>query len=188
MSRLQRAGGLAKPKMIPNPVESVKMDDLSREVFGVLGLTLDALTFSALMRSIETASSIVTPFFISTPNVNFLVTSRRNVAFRESLLRSDRCIADGMPLIWIARLLGIPIRERITGADLFNTLKLEKRGTRRLRVFLFGGADGIAEKVSKNLNALSPGMECVGVLNPGFGTIEDMSTNQVINAINSSQR
>jgi N-acetylglucosaminyldiphosphoundecaprenol N-acetyl-beta-D-mannosaminyltransferase len=187
VARLQRADRLAKLEMIPDPVEREEPDDLSREVFGVLGLTLDALNSSALMRSIDTASSIVTPFLISTPNVNFLVTSRRNVAFRESLLRSDRCIADGMPIIWIARLLGIPIRERITGADLFNTLKLERRGGRRLRVFLFGGGDGIAENVSKKLNASSTGLECVGVLNPGFGTIDDMSTNQVICAINSSR-
>ena len=118
--------------------------------------------------------------------MNFLATSRRNVKFRESLLRSDLCIADGMPLIWIAKLLGIPIAERITGADLFHTLKFTPRGSERLRVFLFGGAEGVADAVAKQLNATSPGLECVGVLNPGFGTIGAMSTDAVIDKINSS--
>lgn len=90
-------------------------DDLSRKVFGLLGLTLDALDFELLLRSIGTASGLLAPYLISTPNVNFLVTSRRNLQFRDLLLRSDLCIADGMPLIWIARLLRIPINERITG-------------------------------------------------------------------------
>jgi len=101
-------------------------------------------------------------------------------------LRSDVCIADGMPLIWIAKLLQIPINERITGADLFDSLKQNTERRRRLRVFLFGGADGVAETVCRSLNASSTGMECVGVLNPGFGTIDDMSSDRVINTINSS--
>ena len=168
------------------PVAIQRFDDLSREVYGVMGLTIDALDFRKLMNAIEEASVKTAPCLISTPNVNFLVTSRRNSDFRESLLRSNLCLADGMPLIWIAKLLGIPIRERVTGADLFESLKLAEGRRRRLRVFLFGGADGLAEMVCKNLNASNIGMECVGALYPGFGTIDEMSTNHVIDAINSS--
>ena len=168
-------------------VPDLRPDDLSREVFGLLGLTIDAINFQKLMLSIETAADLAAPCLISTPNVNFLIASRQNKDFRESLLRSDLCIADGMPLIWIARLLGIPITERVTGADLFATLKLETKTSRPLRVFLFGGADGVAEKVSKSLNASSLGMTCVGAFNPGFGTADDMSSDRVIDAINSSR-
>jgi N-acetylglucosaminyldiphosphoundecaprenol N-acetyl-beta-D-mannosaminyltransferase len=167
-------------------VQGQPIDDLSREVFGLLGLTIDALNFRKLMLSIDLAVTTQSRCLISTPNVNFLIASRRNTRFRESLLRSDICIADGMPLIWIARLLKIPIRERVTGADLFNTLKVTGGRHRRLRVFLFGGGDGVAESVSKSLNVSSVGMECVGALNPGYGSIEDMSTEEVINKINSS--
>jgi N-acetylglucosaminyldiphosphoundecaprenol N-acetyl-beta-D-mannosaminyltransferase len=168
------------------PAANKRIDDLAREVFGVLGLTLDALNFRTLMRSIETASDTVAPYLISTPNLNFLVTSRRNPDFRESLLRSDLCLADGMPLIWMAMLLRIPISERITGADLFDTLKLPNERTRRFKVFLFGGADGVAATVTAKLNASSAGMECVGALSPGFGTIDDMSTDRIIDTINAS--
>lgn len=168
------------------PPATQRTDDLSREVFGLLGLPVDSLDFSKLLRSIEIASDAVSPYFISTPNVNFLMTSRRNSDFRESLLRSDVCIADGMPLIWLAKLLRIPINERITGADLFDSLKQNIESRRRLRVFLFGGAEGVATRVSESLNASNSGMECVGALNPGFGSIDDMSTSQVIDTINSS--
>jgi N-acetylglucosaminyldiphosphoundecaprenol N-acetyl-beta-D-mannosaminyltransferase len=173
----------AKTHQAPAPQRT---DDLSREVFGLFGLPVDSLDFSKLLRSIEVASDFVSPYLISTPNVNFLMTSRRNNDFRESLLRSDVCIADGMPLIWLAKLLRIPINERITGADLFDSLKCNIEGRRRLRVFLFGGPEGVAMRVSKSLNASNSGMECVGVLNPGFGSIDEMSTSQVINTINSS--
>ena len=80
-------------------------DDLSRNVFGLLGIPVDALDFPLLLRSMDQATNAGSPFLISTPNVNFLVKSQITATFRESMLLSDLCLADGMPLIWIAKLL-----------------------------------------------------------------------------------
>ena len=57
--------------------------------------------------------------WIATPNLNFLVAVLTDPAFRDSVLRSDLSIADGMPIIWIARLLRIPLYERVAGSTLF---------------------------------------------------------------------
>ena len=162
-------------------------DDLSRNVYGLLGLSVDAIDFATLLQSLEAATERASPFLISTPNVNFLVTSQRNSEFRESVLLSDLSLADGMPLIWIAKLLRIPISERIAGSDLFGRLKSMAGKAHRLKIFLIGGADGVAETVRKKLNAEKCGLECVGVLNPGFGTTEEMSAKPIIDTINSAQ-
>lgn len=169
------------------PPSMVTADDLSRNVFGLLGLPIDGLNFTTLLQSLEAAAGDGAPFLISTPNVNFLIKSQQNDEFRESILMSDLCLVDGMPLIWIAKLLEIPVYERIAGADLFGRLKSTNGGLRRLKVFLLGGAEGTAEAVREKLNAQRGGLECVGVLNPGFGTIEEMSTPAIIDAINSSR-
>ena len=134
----------------------------------------------------DRATNAGSPFLISTPNVNFLVKSQVNGTLRESMLLSDLCLADGMPLIWIAKLLRIPIHERIAGSDLFGRLKPANATGRRLRVFLLGGAEGVAAAVGARLNAERGGLECVGVLNPGFGTIEEMSSPKIIDEINAS--
>jgi N-acetylglucosaminyldiphosphoundecaprenol N-acetyl-beta-D-mannosaminyltransferase len=162
-------------------------DDLTRNVFGLLGIPIDAVDFAALLRSVEGASKAISRLLISTPNVNFLVKSQRNDPFRESLLLSDLCLADGMPLIWLAKLLHIPIRERIAGSDLFGRLKSANSSGRRLKVFLVGGAEGVAAMVGAKLNSERSGLECVGVLNPGFGAIEEMSTPEIIDTINASE-
>lgn len=151
-----------------------------------MGLPVDATDFSSLLQLMETAAGQNAPFLISTPNVNFLVKSQQNSEFRESILLSDLCLADGMPLIWMAKFLRIPIYERIAGSDLFGRLKSTNSKVRRLRVFLLGGTEGAAAAVCEKLNAQRGGLECVGVLNPGFGTIEEMSTKQIIDTINSS--
>jgi N-acetylglucosaminyldiphosphoundecaprenol N-acetyl-beta-D-mannosaminyltransferase len=161
-------------------------DELSRQVFGILGIPIDVTGLLTLLRKLEAAVKYRKPFLISTPNVNFLITSQGERQFRECLLLSDLCPVDGMPIVWIARMLGIPIKDRVSGADLFDALKLADRFDRRLGVFLFGGADELAALVGKNLNARSGGLKCVGTLNPGFGTVDEMSNEQIIEAINAS--
>jgi N-acetylglucosaminyldiphosphoundecaprenol N-acetyl-beta-D-mannosaminyltransferase len=162
-------------------------DDLSRNVFGLLGIPLDAIDFAALLGSVDGAAGTISPFLISTPNVNFLIKSQGNSQFRESLLMSNLCLADGMPLIWLAKMLRIPIYERIAGSDLFGRLKSTNSPMRRLKIFLVGGAEGVAATVAAKLNSEQSGLECVGVINPGFGTIEEMSSPEIIETINASE-
>src|SRR5271154_1774140 len=94
-------------------------DDLCREVYCILGIPIDAIEMPAVVQSIEAAASSATRFLISTPNLNFLVNSQTDLEFRESLLLSDLCSVDGMSVVWIARLMGIPINQRIAGSDIF---------------------------------------------------------------------
>jgi N-acetylglucosaminyldiphosphoundecaprenol N-acetyl-beta-D-mannosaminyltransferase len=172
-----------------NPVSSVvppHRDELSRQVFGILGIPIDAMEQLPALRALEVAVENREPFLLSTPNVNFLVSSQVDRQFRESLLLSDLCLVDGTPIIWIARLLGAPIKNRVAGSDLFDALKFADRSDRRFGVFLFGGGDEVAARVGKSLNAQSRGLKCVGTLNPGFGTIDEMSSEQIIEAINAS--
>jgi N-acetylglucosaminyldiphosphoundecaprenol N-acetyl-beta-D-mannosaminyltransferase len=161
-------------------------DELSRQVFGVLGIPVDAMGREPSLRALEAAIEKKEVFLLSTPNVNFLVSSRVERQFRETLLMSDLCVVDGMPIAWIARLLGVPIKERVTGADLFDALKFDGRSGRPFRVFLFGGADDVAARVGQTLNAQSCGLKCVGTLNPGIGTVDEMSSEKIIAAINAS--
>jgi len=161
--------------------------DFSREVYGVLGIPLDAIEMSEVVRRLEVAVALSAPFFLSTANLNFLTTSRSDPEFSESLLQSDLCTADGMPLVWIARLLGIPIKRRIAGADIFEALKSIDGPSRRLRAFIFGGAEGTAAAACAKINAESGALTCVGSHDPGFCTIEEMSTDAILDTINSSK-
>jgi N-acetylglucosaminyldiphosphoundecaprenol N-acetyl-beta-D-mannosaminyltransferase len=102
-------------------------------------------------------------------------------------LISDLCTADGMPIVWIARLMGLPIRSRIAGSDIFEALKRRQRGGRRLKVFLFGGGAGVATAAAEAMNSGGSGICCVGALFPGFGSVEEMSPTAVLEEINASR-
>ncbi len=161
-------------------------DDLAREVYVVLGVPIDSVDMATTTQRIDAAAQRSTPFLISTVNSNFLVASRSNAEFKESLYRSDLCTADGMPVVWIARLLGIPVKERTAGADLPEAMKLMRPPSRALKVFLFGGKEGSAASAGERLNAERKGLVCVGTHYPGFGSIAEMSSDNIIKTINAS--
>ena len=180
-----QARGSSKSQNEANTNASVD-DDLEREVYGVLGIPIDNVDITTALNKIRMAAASRRPFLISTANLNFLATSQVDAEFRASLLRSDLCTADGMPIVWIARLLGIPVRERVAGSDIFEELKLSRYPNSKLKVFLFGGAEGVAESACKNLNSRSGGLTCVGSLSPGFASVEEMSVDSIFDHINSS--
>lgn len=159
------------------------MPDFNRPVYALLGLPFDAISSEQALAQLEDARSNQNPCFLSTPNLNFLVTSITNESFRESVCHSDLSIADGMPVVWIARLLGIPIRERIAGSSLFERLKVLK--TRPWRVFFFGGNQGAGMNAFLKLDHAA-GIEPVGLLYPGFGSLGTMSDPELIEMINAS--
>ena len=161
-------------------------DDLSREVYCILGIPIDAVEMPFVLHSIDRAAKSPSPFLISTPNLNFLVNSQSDPEFRESLLQSDLCPADGMPIIWIARLLGLPVRKRIAGSDIFEALKTRSNAVRPLTIFLFGGTEHVASTVSQRLDSSSTSLKCVGWCCPGYVGVDELSDDHFIDQINSS--
>src|SRR5215469_790072 len=177
---------LSERSRSPKPATQPPPSDLSRSVYCFLGIPIDAINMATVVHRIEAAAANRSAFLISTPNLNFLVNGWSDPEFRESLLDSDLCPPDGMPIVWIARLIGLPIKERVAGADILEWLQTPGRCVRRLTIFLFGGAEGVAAAAARTLNAEPSGLNCVGTIDPGFASISQMSQDHIIEAINSS--
>ena len=160
------------------------MVDFQRNVYCLLGLPFDAVDQAGAVKRVRDAAIRRDRCFMSTPNLNFLIGCRTDAGFRDSVVHSDLSIADGMPLVWIARALDLPIRERVAGSDLFEQLGSD--GTHPLSVYFFGGLPGIAQMACERLNERAPGLVCAGYESPGFGSVAAMSTEETIARINAS--
>ncbi|HEV8398075.1 MAG TPA: WecB/TagA/CpsF family glycosyltransferase [Vicinamibacterales bacterium] len=158
--------------------------DFERDVHCLLGLPIDAVDLAGAEKRIRAAAAARLPCFMSTPNVNFLIASRSDQAFRNAVIHSDLSVADGMPLVWLAKLIGIPLSERVAGSNLFDALRLG--GGAPLSVYFFGGPDGVAEAAGRSLGLAGPGLNCVGYESPGFGSVEELSSEETIRRINAS--
>jgi N-acetylglucosaminyldiphosphoundecaprenol N-acetyl-beta-D-mannosaminyltransferase len=167
-------------------VSSPGQSDFSRNTYGLMGIPVDAVSIADTLQRIEAAVEQQKPTLLSTPNLNFLTTSLRDSELRRSVMLSALCPVDGVPLVWLSKLLGIPIHRRVAGSDIFQALKTSRPADRPLRVFFFGGRPGIADAAAAAINSARNGLRCVGTLDPGFGSVEQLSTPEILTQINAS--
>lgn len=83
-------------------------------------------------------------------------------------------VADGMPLVWAARLSGRPLPERVTGASLIFAVSAAAARHGR-SVYLLGGEPGVPERAAAELARRFPGLRVAGTDAPatGFDTRPD---------------
>lgn len=75
--------------------------------------------------------------------------------------------ADGASIVWAAKRLGIPLKERVTGCDLFQKLVAvaEKKG---YKIYLFGAKEEVVKKVESIFEEKYPDIQIVGYRNGYF--------------------
>ncbi len=79
--------------------------------------------------------------------------------------------ADGFSIVWAARQLGIPLKERVTGIDLFyNLVELAER--KNYRIYLFGAKEEVVVKVKATFEMRYPNIKIAGYRN-GYFTEKD---------------
>lgn len=157
--------------------------DFERNVVCLLGLPFDQVGTDAASRIVQQAALAGSRLVVSTANVNFIVAARRNPAFRQSVVNSQLSLADGMPIVWISKLLGMALPERVPGSTLFERLCASRVG-QPIKVYFFGAPDGVAEQANARVNAQAGGVRCVGFNSPGYGDLDSLSAREHIDKIN----
>ena len=99
-------------------------------------------------------------------NVHLVVTAHDRPAVLETLEPGDLNATDGMPLVWLARLLGVR-GQRIPGPDLMLAI-MDRGRAHSARHFLYGGGPGVPEALAARLAATLPGLSIVGTHSPPF--------------------
>lgn len=161
------------------------MPTSERELVCILGLPIDVITMAEAVDKVRHAALTRQRCFISTPNLNFLMNAQKDESFRESVLRSDLSLADGVSLLAVARLMGVKLPERISGADLFAEL-CNSEEYPPIKVFFLGGPLGAAKLAQDRVNQQAKGVTCVGYDEAGFGDIESLSSQALIDRINAT--
>jgi N-acetylglucosaminyldiphosphoundecaprenol N-acetyl-beta-D-mannosaminyltransferase len=117
------------------------------------------------------------PSFAVTPNVDHVVMLRKNPEFRAAYDRATISVADGMPLLWAARLKKTPLKQRVCGSDLIAPICAGARD-RGLSIFLLGGRPGAADIAAERLQEQFPGLKIAGTSCPPMGFNTDPVENQ----------
>lgn len=159
-----------------------------RDVWAIFGMPLDNVTLDQAARLVERAVETRERLSFVTPNINWMVRAlKEDVAMRQ-IINADLSLADGAPVVWLARQLGMPLKERVAGSDLFERLRHQQSNSAApIRVFFFGGRDGAAQAAHQVLELENGRMVAAGWHNPGFGDVESMSGEDVRAKINAAK-
>lgn len=105
---------------------------------------------------------------VVTPNVDHVIRMRRDPSYAELVQRAQLVLADGQPIVWLARLAGRPLKQRVAGSDLFPLL-CAHAARQGHRVFFLGGDPGAAEAAKAVLLERHPDLQVVGTHCPPMG-------------------
>lgn len=140
-----------------------------RKLLIILGTPIDDITMSEALNRIEEFIAIGRltgkAHQIATINADFVVKSLHDAALRRILQEADLATADGMPLVWSARLLGVPIETRVTGADMVPALA-QRAAQKGYSIYFLGAAPGVAEKAAAILRQQYPALQIAGIASP----------------------
>jgi N-acetylglucosaminyldiphosphoundecaprenol N-acetyl-beta-D-mannosaminyltransferase len=126
-----------------------------------LGVRADDLTWDEFLAGVEAFIAQGTPHQIVTVNPEFVMAARRDSEFRAIINRAALALPDGVGLLWAGRLLGQPLRQRVTGADGAPRLA-ERAAEKGWRLFLLGAGPGVAEEAARRLVERYSGLKIVG--------------------------
>ncbi len=127
----------------------------------VLGVPVDNLSMDESLERIATLVATRCPHQHVVVNVDKIVKAARDPRLRDIIAACALINADGMPVVWASRLLGHPLKERVTGVDLFFAL-LERAAERGWRVYFLGARREVVEDVVARAQARHPALQVAG--------------------------
>jgi N-acetylglucosaminyldiphosphoundecaprenol N-acetyl-beta-D-mannosaminyltransferase len=138
----------------------------------LMGMPFHAVRFEEAVDILVNLARGDRPAYAVTANVDHFMRFSRCPEVRELYTHADLVVADGMPLVWASRWLGVPLPERVTGSDLLPAL-CARASHEGLSVFLLGGAPGTARSASVVLQRRYPNLRIAGTYYPDYGFEKD---------------
>lgn len=142
----------------------------------ILSIDIDRVDFQETVEQILTFVAERRPRYVCTANVDHVVQCVQDEEFRQIYQDAALAVPDGVPLLWAARLLGKPLKERVNGTNLFERL-CARAAERGHRVFFLGGPPGVADGAASVLRQRYPGLQVAGTYAPPFGFERDPEEN-----------
>ena len=128
----------------------------------LLNIYLDNLSQAELL-------NIFTSGILFTPNADHMIKLQQDREFFEVYNLADYKVCDGQVLLFAARMIGIPIKEKISGSDFFPAFYQYHKDNKDIRIFILGGEDEVANKAQTNINTKVGREIVVGAHSPSLG-------------------
>lgn len=153
----------------------------------IMNISIDNVSMDETLECVDNLINSGRYTYVVTPNVDHIVKLETDYDFKKVYENADLILADGKPLIWISRFKKTPLKEKVSGSDLFPKV-CKMASEKNYKVFLLGAAEGVATKAADNLREKYAGLNIVGCYSPKLGFENDnKEIDKIIEIVNKAK-
>ncbi|MEA5573930.1 WecB/TagA/CpsF family glycosyltransferase [Calothrix sp. UHCC 0171] len=148
----------------------------------LLNVAIHSITMLELLESLRSGGVVFTP------NVDHVMKLQRDRKFYSVYQEADYRVCDSKILMYVSNLLGTPIKEKISGSDLFPAFYHYYQYDQNIKIFLLGSETQVVKQAQKNVNAKVGRNIVVAAHSPSFGFEKnEQECQKIVELINRSQ-
>ena len=141
----------------------------------VLNTMINNFSMLELLEKLNQTGGVVV-----TPNIDHLMKLKTDRRLQKAYLNAEYCVCDSKIIQYASYFLGTPIREKISGSDLFPAFYQYNKDNANTTIFLLGAEDGVAHQAQAKINQKVGRQMIVDVYSPPFGFERDEQECQAI--------
>jgi N-acetylglucosaminyldiphosphoundecaprenol N-acetyl-beta-D-mannosaminyltransferase len=151
--------------------------------FKVLGVRVDAVQIPDVIALLEEwIRARGRTRYVAVTGMHGVTEAQHSPEMKAILNAADLVVPDGMPLVWVGRVRGFPLKRRVNGPELMLTF-CERTEGRGYRHFFYGGADGVADLLAETLKKKFPKLVVAGTYAPPFRSLTPREEEDVIRRV-----
>jgi N-acetylglucosaminyldiphosphoundecaprenol N-acetyl-beta-D-mannosaminyltransferase len=151
----------------------------------ILGTYITPITYDRTCALINHWQSNNESLYICAANVHMVMEAHDSPTYQQVINEADLVTSDGMPLVWMLRLLGYPHQERVYGPTLTEKL-LQKASEESIPIGFFGSTPEVLRILVTNVKKEYPKVDIVYAYSPPFKRISDEEDLEITKRINLS--
>lgn len=124
--------------------------------------------------------------YIVASGMHGIMEAHKNSEFKEIMNSADLFVADGISVVWAARLRGHSLKKRVSGPTLMARF-LELSNDRGYKIFFYGDTQEILDQLTTKLERLYPRLNIVGSHSPPFRSLTEEEDLEIVDIINESE-
>lgn len=149
------------------------------ETSRIAGVDVDNLSEGEVLTAIDGLLADGRPHYMAVVNAAKIVAASRDDKLRRALAQADLVTADGMSVVWASRALGRPLKQRVTGIDLFERL-VEHAASAGLSVYFLGAREEAVRRLVERLTSRHPSLRLAGYRDGYFQPSESSAIAETI--------
>jgi N-acetylglucosaminyldiphosphoundecaprenol N-acetyl-beta-D-mannosaminyltransferase len=146
---------------------------------------------AGLSKDIELAWQLLksgtTGNYLACINPHSMVVASRDKLFKEALIHANILVPDGFGIVLAAKVLKLPLKERVTGTEFFLALTEYAENKGGLKYFFLGSTNKVLGLIIYRLGKEYPSIKICGIYSPPFKEkFTEDENRKIIDVVNSS--